>query len=270
MKLRGQHIFAAPTTFDIYFAYTSPMKKVLIVQSRAHPNVIAAEQAEYRRAISDLAESAFESTLDIGQSWNTPEKILEEYDGVIIGGSGEFDLHSNDPSDARMIPAQEILARVTPFIVSLLDRDIPTLGVCFGHQLIGEIRRGMVSSDISQKKVGSYEVQLTEAGQADRLFAHLPPVFIAQYGHRNALTQMPAGAELLAKSDNCKFSALRYGPHVYTTQFHPELTRQDVLWKLANSPEYLGIEPETLAQESPEASRIIPLFIEHVVTPRRI
>lgn len=233
--------------------------------------MIAAEQAEYRRAILDAAELSIESSLATEISWSNPEVLLEKYDGVIIGGSGEFDLHSDTPAEPKVVRAREILTRLTPMIEHMIKQDFPLLGICFGHQLIGEARGGEVTSDPSQKKVGSYEVQLTEAGKTDYLFSDLPSAFTAQYGHHNSLTRLPRGATLLASSTVCKFSALRYSAHIYTTQFHPELSRKDVVFKLENSPGYLPEQGSSAVPilDSPEASRVIPLFIEKIVTSNR-
>ena len=239
------------------------MKKILVIQSRSRPEMIVAEQEEYRRACGGTAELSFVSALDESLPWNVPQDMLARFDGVILGGSGEYDLHSDSDPEGRMTPARAILARLKPFIAFLIEKDFPTLGICFGHQLIGEELGGSVASDETQAKVGSFEVILTEAGKQDSLLGTLPEKFIGQYGHHNSLTSLPRGAVLLAQSPTCKFSALRYGTHVYTAQFHPELTAEDVRWKLANSPGYLPEGPlEEVVKPSPEASTLIPQFIE--------
>ena len=240
------------------------MKKMLVIQSRTRPEMIEAEQGEYRRAAQGTAELYFISALDQSLSWSDPARMLEGHNGVIFGGSGEYDLHNDKDPNGRMAPARAILARVAPLINYLTEHDVPTLGICFGHQLIGEELGGGVSSDELQAKVGSFEVGLTEKGRKDPLFGALPEKFMGQYGHHNSLTSMPKGGLLLAQSPTCKFSALRYGAHVYTTQFHPELTAEDVRWKLSNSPGYLpeGNSLADIIQPSVEASTLIPRFIQ--------
>lgn len=230
--------------------------------------MIDAERQEYTRSIGNAAEVSFASTLDLALQWKDPKKILDRYDGVILGGSGEFDLHGGRTADdpARMT-ARQIVDRIRTFVDYVLANDISILGICFGHQLIAEMHGGKVTNDHEQKKVGTYEVSLTEEGMQDRLFSSLPKDFTAQYGHKDSVTSLPTGATLLAVGPACKFSVLRYGPRAYTTQFHPELTAKDVYWKLEHSPGYLpeGIDVGDMVKESTEASRIIPLFIERIV-----
>ncbi|MGH2506301.1 MAG: type 1 glutamine amidotransferase [Ktedonobacteraceae bacterium] len=230
--------------------------------------MIATEQGEYIRATGDTAKLIFTSSMDDSVDWNRPDVLLAGVSGVILGGSSEFDLHNEEEPEMRMVPARAILARTQPFIRFLLEDDFPTLGICFGHQLIGETFGGQVASDNEQSKVGSFEISLTEEGERDALFSTLSHTFMGQYGHHNSLSILPQNAVVLATGERCKFSALRYGNRIYTTQFHPELTAQDVYWKLEHSPGYLpeGDSLGEIIQPSPEASTLIPKWSELVAS----
>lgn len=244
------------------------MKKILLVQSRQNLDSAAAEQEHFRRALGGAAELDALSVLDERLAWTTPDEIIEEYGGVIFGGSGDFDLHGGrDQKDPLRLMAMIILTRVRALISYVLAEQKPTLGVCFGHQLIGQMRGGEVENDLSQAKVGTHDVARTDAGKDDPLFKHLPDVFAAQYGHHDSITKEPEGAVVLASGAQCRFAALRYGKVVYTTQFHPELSAADSEARLAAHPDYLpqGVEREGLFRDSSEASKIIPLWVEHIV-----
>lgn len=247
------------------------MKKVALIQFRKRPEMIVAEQKEYRTALGQTAELVAISALDESLSWHSPESILRGFDAVILGGSGEFDLNGgraeNDPGRIEAVILKD---RIQSLVEYLLKTDFPTLGVCFGHQLIGDIQGGQVVNDSAQKKIGSHAVSLTTEGQNDRLFGSLHQPFIAQYGHKDSLTNAPAGSTVIATGPACRFSALRYGQNVYTVQFHPELTAADVLWRLENSPGYLpeGVTATSLVNESPEASTIIGKFVAEIVEDR--
>ena len=244
------------------------MKKILIIQSRKRPEMIAAEQGEYTRATEGQAELTFVSSLDDTLDWEQPQHMLENIGGVILGGSGEFDFDGGRAvSDPARITSQEIAKRLKLFVEYLLKNDVPTLGICYGHQIISEVLDVPVVNDREQKKVGSFPVSLTGAGKEDKLFKELPELFIGQYGHKDSLAAIPNGAVLLATGERCKTSALRYGSAVYTMQFHPELTAEDVKWKLQNSPGYLSerVDMDSIVKPSVYASKIIPLFIERIV-----
>src|SRR5258708_2661084 len=99
------------------------MKKILVIQSRHRPEMIEAERGEYTRAANGAAELVFISALDEFLSWNEPAKMLRGFDGVMFGGSGEFDLHSESEPEIRMTPARAILLRLKPFIAYLIEND---------------------------------------------------------------------------------------------------------------------------------------------------
>lgn len=247
-------------------------KKILFLQSRRSPEVVAIEEREYTAAAPDSLFT-FVSTLDETLPWSDPVAFVAGYDAVFIGGSGEFSLDEQKPEyEESGRTARTILARVTPLITYVLQEDFPTFGVCFGHQLIGEVQGGHVKSDATQKKTGTFLVSLTEDGKRDPLFADMPESFMGQYGHKNSLTQLPHGATLLAKGTHCHFSALRYGAHVYTVQFHPEITAEEVRTRLALAPEYLpeGVDIDTLIQDSSASSTLIPKVIERIAITRGV
>jgi len=247
------------------------MTRILLVQSRQTPETVQREQENFRRAVMGRAELEFLSALDERLAWTMPDEVLSGYDGVIFGGSADFDLHGGrGEKDPARIMAAIILSRARLFIAYSFAQNLPVLGICFGHQIIAQMHGGEVESDAAQKKVGSYEAHLTTNGERDALFQGFPKNFVAQYWHKDSVTALPAGAVLLAQGPECKFSALRYGEKAYTFQFHPEVRHSDFAVRLKESgylPE--GIELTSIVRESPEASKIISLWVERIVPSRQ-
>ncbi|MGD8166283.1 glutamine amidotransferase-related protein [Herbiconiux sp. P16] len=96
----------------------------------------------------------------------------------------------------------------------------PTLGVCFGAQLIAaalgeEVRPG------ATVEVGFREVTPTDAGLASPV-RHLAGVPVAEW-HGDTFG-LPAGARLLASSAAYENEAFGIGEWMLAVQFHPELT----------------------------------------------
>lgn len=231
------------------------MQKILLVQSRITEERVERERNNFKRAVGDSAELGFISAVDEKLGWTTPESLLEGYDGVIFGGSSDFDFHGGRPDgDPVRLMSMMILSRARNIVSYAMQSDIPTLGVCFGHQIIGNMHGGMVTNDREQAKMGAHEIAVTDEGKRDPLFSALPVKFFAQYAHKDSVTSMPEGATLLAGSPTCRFSVLRYGKRVHTVQFHPEVL------KMPRGPE----------RDTPEASKLVRLWIERVVAvPRR-
>ncbi|HSJ59330.1 MAG TPA: hypothetical protein VLC95_19250, partial [Anaerolineae bacterium] len=71
--------------------------------------------------------------------------------------------------------------------------------------------------------IGWLPVTMTEAGRADPLFAELDNPFHAFLWHGDQVTELPAGAELLASSDMCPVQAYRLNDlPVWGVQFNPQ------------------------------------------------
>ena len=233
------------------------MKKILVVQSRTSNKRIQREQANFRKAAEGLADIAFLSALDERLAWTTPEEFFAGFDGVVFGGSSDFDFHGGRPAgDPARLMSLMILSRSKNLISYALAQKVPLLAICYGHQLIANMYGGRVHHDTMQSKFGSFEVHLTKEGKSDTLFKNLPEVFIAQYAHSDSITELPEGATSLASSPVCRFSALRYGERAYTVQFHPEVTRFDDL--------QVEVKP------SPAASKIVPLWIEECLGSKTV
>ncbi|OGG79382.1 hypothetical protein A3A39_00540 [Candidatus Kaiserbacteria bacterium RIFCSPLOWO2_01_FULL_54_13] len=247
------------------------MKRILVIQSRERKETVEAEQEEYCRVVEPLARVDFLSALDEKLAWTDPDEVLKEYGGIIIGGSGDFDLHGGRfEKDPARLMAMIILSRLRMFVKYAFAEELPVFGVCFGHQLIAQMHGGNVTRDETQTKTGTFEVCRTEEGKRDLLFKGLPDAFLVQYAHKDSVMALPQGAVLLATGPMCRFGALRYGKATYTTQFHPELSAERAIRKLNR--DTCGYMPEGIAdaasivRESPEASQLIPAWIERVVT----
>ena len=224
-------------------------KKILFVQSRTDPIRIERERDNFRRAVGSAAHIDFLSALDEKLAWTTPDEFLKGIDGVMFGGSSDFDFHGGRQSDdPARIMSMIILARARTMVRYALAEGTPIFGVCFGHQLIAQMHGGEVQNDKAQNKFGAHEVHLTEMGENDALFKNLPKSFTAQYAHKDSVTTLPEGATLLATGASCRFSALRYGDRAYTTQFHPEIERMT-----------------GATQPSPEAYSLLKHWLEVVV-----
>ena len=102
-----------------------------------------------------------------------------------------------------------------------VDRGIPFLGICFGHQFLADVLGGTVE-DMGEYEIGYREVERTSASRtADaELFAGLGERFTVFTTHSDRVVDLPPGADRLAEND--------YGIHgfrkgrVFGVQAHPE------------------------------------------------
>ncbi len=100
-----------------------------------------------------------------------------------------------------------------------LAADRPTLGVCFGAQMIAAALGGEVYSG-PVKEVGFHPVRIHEDAR-DSPLRRLADVPILHW-HGDTFT-LPPGVELLASSHVYAHQAFRRGPNLLALQFHAEM-----------------------------------------------
>ena len=99
------------------------------------------------------------------------------------------------------------------------ETDLPFLGICFGHQLIGAAYGSQVV-DLGHNVREFKEVRLLVK---DPLFDGLPGSIRVSESHRQALTGVPEGFRHLAESATSQVEAMCHHERpIYGVQFHPE------------------------------------------------
>lgn len=105
---------------------------------------------------------------------------------------------------------------------SALETDLPILGVCYGHQLLGRAAGGEVGNHPKGKEIGTVDVTLLPEVESDPLFQSLPKTFAVHTTHRQSVLRLPPGATRLAGNDYEPNHAYRLRDMAYGVQFHPE------------------------------------------------
>ena len=242
------------------------MKKYfLAIQFRENQDIIESEQRSLKRVFKKFdAEVTFANFFNQSINWNNPQEIIADNNGVILCGSGDFDFDGGrSPDDPKRMMSYTILNGLKHFLQYLFDGNIPTLGICYGHQIIAAFKGKKVMNDKNQVKVGSYNVSILDKYKSDLLFQDMPPTFNAQYGHKDSLSDLPEGCSIIAQGLNCNYSILKYSDYIYSVQFHPELTMSDVLERERKSDGYNKlIDPSKFSlKPSIESELIIRNFI---------
>lgn len=155
--------------------------------------------------------------LEVWEPWaGTPLRRPAAYDAVLtFGGS----MHPDQGRSHAWIDGERAL------LAELVQREVPTLAVCLGAQLLAGAGGGTVAR-ASRPEIGWYPVELTDAGAADPLLGPLAPGFEALEWHSYACA-LPPDATALARTATC-LQAYRIGRQAWGIQFHAEVTRADL------------------------------------------
>jgi len=229
--------------------------RVLLIQVRDQPAAELQERAAFVDAAGVPAESfRYFNVID------TPEirwSDVESADVILIGGAGTHSVTREYPFTA---PLTELALR-------WIDTGRPMFGSCWGHHFLARVFGGEVVEDVEREEIGTFDIQLTEAGRADPVFRDVPHSFTAQLGHHDRVAVRPAGFEELAFSSRCRNQVLRMTSRpVYGTQFHCELDEVRIRERLAMYREEY-IEPgHTVSQvpvaPSPHPPRLLRRFFD--------
>lgn len=186
---------------------------------------------------------------------------------VVLGGPMNVDQTDRFPH----------LTHEIEVIRAALDREIPTLGICLGAQLLAAALGAHVHPN-PVREIGWYPLTLSAAASGDPLFQHLQtsaPVF---QWHAYTFTE-PRDTVHLASTTSCANQAFRYRDFAYGLQFHLEVDAQLIeRWlqhsQLRHELEPLGGEAHArtvaaqtavhLAQSQAQAARLFSAFIERV------
>ena len=154
-------------------------------------------------------------TLDVVHPYaGDPVPTLDGYAGLVVMGGA---MSANDDEVLDWIgPVKELIR-------DALTEEVPTLGICLGHQLIGAAFGGRVTPNPRGQQVGLIPVGWTDAAAGDRLFGGLATPRRGVQWNYDLLVEPPAEAVVLAQTPDGEVQVARFGPSAWGVQLHPEV-----------------------------------------------
>ena len=188
----------------------------------------------------------------------------DDWDGIVVTGS-----------PAMVSDRAGWSENTGAWLASAVARDIPVLGVCYGHQLLAHALGGEVGYHPDGRETGTHTVELLPDARSDALFKDLPDHFPAHLTHRQSVLRLPAGAVLLGRNRFEPHQAFRIGSCAWGVQFHPEFS--DTIMRAyleVQAPALLkeALDPEALiaaVRPAPEASGLLQRFSRLVIERTR-
>lgn len=166
-----------------------------------------------------------------------------QLDAVILLGGGFLpDADEQHP----WLPAERALVR------QCLEERVPVLGICLGAQLLAHVGGGVVEGSYGLPEKGVTELRPQATAANDVLFKHFSEPVFGVESHRDQITRLPEGAQLLMSSERCRNQAFRLGEVAWATQWHPECSAERVTGWSDRSIRDRGFEPEEVKRRAAE------------------
>jgi len=168
----------------------------------------------------------------------TAERLPEAADfaGVIVTGSA-----------SSVTERAAWMLRIEEYLADAVRREQAVLGICFGHQLLGQALGGLVEKNPRGREMGTVKLSIvTDDPLLDR---SIEPA-LAHATHVDSVTKLPTGAQILATTELEPHAALRFGERAWGVQFHPEFDEQVMA-------EYIETRSPVLAEEGRDPARML-------------
>ncbi len=130
---------------------------------------------------------------------------LSEYKGLILSGG----------------PASVSAPDSVKCDLGIFDLGIPVLGICYGHQLIGDVLGGKVEKG----KVREYGSAVVKVTDKKGIFEGVGDEERVWMSHFDQVVDEPKGFKVVASSEDCPIAGMAdYDRNIFSVQFHPEVT----------------------------------------------
>lgn len=176
---------------------------------------------------------------DLGRVVRQPPDLL-----VVLGGP----IGANDVADYPFLK-DELVA-----LERRAERDLPTLGICLGSQLMA-CALGARVYPARGKEIGWAPIALTDAGRASCLSALAPLDEPVLHWHGDTF-DLPFGAVHLASTEICPHQAFAWGRHWLALQFHLEATTRGLeRWFIGHTSEIAATKGVSVARLRADTAR---------------
>lgn len=235
------------------------MSKLLLLKTGSTFPELALQKGDFEDWVLDGMGLMRRDVFIVDVTQQEPFPPYSTISGIVITGSHDMvtDGHAWNEHTARWLPGA-------------IERRIPILGICYGHQLLAYACGGTVGDNPEGREFGTVQIQLAPDAKGDPLFGDLPNSFWGHVCHTQSVLLLPPGARVLASSEMDEHQAFVLGEYAWGVQFHPEFDAEALQTYIRTYAQVLrkqGVDPDRLIEkcrETPESSALLKKFYEIV------
>ena len=113
------------------------------------------------------------------------------------------------------------------FDKKIIQRKIPVLGICFGHQILSKINGGRVKQS-KHREFGLANIIKKKDSLFTKNFFKNKKIVKVWMSHADQVSKLPKNFNVVASSQNSKFAIVENkSKRFYGVQFHPEVTHTE-------------------------------------------
>jgi len=175
---------------------------------------------ELRYIAGDYREMFPALFLQVAPDWEF--KFYDVCNGHFPESVDECDVYICTGSKSSVYDDEEWINQLKDFVRTIYKSDKIFIGVCFGHQILGEALGGKVQKSSVGWCVGAHSFEIL---QLENWMNPARSVFNLLMMCQDQVLQLPPDSTLLAQTSDCPHAMFRVGNKMLGIQAHPEFPK---------------------------------------------
>jgi GMP synthase-like glutamine amidotransferase len=154
-------------------------------------------------------------------------EVVSVKDGLFPSSVHDFDAYVLTGSPASVNDDEAWIHRLMVFVQDLDAARLPMIGLCFGHQAIAKALGGKVGRPTSTENAG-WGLGFARTEFVETMAWMKPPQpsvkLIASHGEQ--VLELAPNTRVIGKNAFCPVASFAKGKHIFTTEYHPEMSIQ--------------------------------------------
>lgn len=192
-------------------------------------------------------------------------------DGALPSGTASHDGYVVTGSIASVNDPDPWIGGLLGFLRAAIAERRPVAGLCFGQQAVAKALGGTVGPNPAGWQIGAVDATFGAASGSPAPWMQPGRETLRLHAaHSEQVLGLPEGAEVIGAGPDCPVGAMRIGSHVFTTQYHPELSAgfmaallAELAGKLDAGTLARGGESLAVPAEGPVFGEWLARFFEH-------